>query len=78
MRNRNFAGRNGSGSDGTRTRVIRQFDPATVKEFMGHSKLTTTERYLHARPRRGDAARMTQAFSADEAFDGVAPSADPA
>jgi hypothetical protein len=45
---------------------------ATVKEFMGHAKLTTTERYLHARPRRDDAAGMTQAFSADEASDGVA------
>jgi integrase len=49
--------------------VIREFDPASVKAFMGHAKITTTERYLHARPRRTDAARMTKAFGseADEA-----------
>jgi integrase len=50
------------------TLVIREFDPATVKEFMGHAKLSTTERYLHARPRRGDAARLTRAFADDEPF----------
>lgn len=33
---------------------------------MGHTKLSTTERYLHARPRRGDAARLTRAFAGDE------------
>lgn len=48
------------------TLVIREFDPATVKEFMGHAKLSTTERYLHARARRGDAARLTHAFNGDE------------
>ena len=42
--------------------VIREFDPVSVKDFMGHSKITTTERYLHARPRRTDAARLTKAF----------------
>jgi integrase len=45
--------------------VIRQFDPVAVKAFMGHSKITTTERYLHARPRRTDAARLTKAFGRD-------------
>ena len=29
--------------------VIREFDLASVKDFMGHAKITTTERYLHAR-----------------------------
>ena len=47
--------------------VIREFDPASVKAFMGHAKITTTERYLHARPRRTDAARMTKAFSSEVA-----------
>jgi integrase len=42
--------------------VIREFDPAAVKAFMGHAKITTTERYLHARSRRTDAARLTKAF----------------
>ncbi len=30
--------------------AIRRFDLVAVKEMMGHSKLTTTERYLHSRP----------------------------
>jgi hypothetical protein len=30
--------------------------------MMGHSKLTTTERYLHARPRPTDAAKLTDLF----------------
>ena len=54
------------------TLVIREFDPATVKEFMGHAKLSTTERYLHAKPRRGDAARLTRAFSGDDPLDSLA------
>jgi RNA polymerase sigma-70 factor (ECF subfamily) len=29
---------------------MRGLDPATVRTLMGHSKITTTERYLHARP----------------------------
>lgn len=48
--------------------VIREFDPVAVKDFMGHSKITTTERYLHARSRRTDAARMTKAFAGVEAI----------
>jgi hypothetical protein len=32
---------------------------------MGHAKITTTERYLDARSRRTDAARMTKAFAGD-------------
>jgi integrase len=45
--------------------VIREFDPVAVKDFMGHAKITTTERYLHARSRRTDAARMTKAFAGE-------------
>jgi hypothetical protein len=37
-----------------------------VKEMMGHSKLTTTERYLHSRPRPTDAATLTAIFSGEE------------
>jgi hypothetical protein len=29
---------------------------------MGHSRLTTTERHLHSKPRPADAAKLTQAF----------------
>ncbi len=42
--------------------AIREFDVVAVKEMMGHSKLTTTERYLHSRPRKDDAAKLTSAF----------------
>jgi integrase len=42
--------------------AIRRFDLVSVKEMMGHSKLTTTERYLHARPRPDDAAKLTDLF----------------
>ena len=51
--------------------VIREFDPVAVKDFMGHSKITTTERYLHARSRRTDAARLTRAFGSSELADEV-------
>ena len=45
--------------------MILEFDPVSVKDFMGHGNVTTTERYLHARSRRTDAARMTKAFAGD-------------
>ncbi|MBS1888134.1 MAG: site-specific integrase [Actinobacteria bacterium] len=46
--------------------AIRRFDLVAVKEMMGHSKLTTTERYLHSRPRPTDAATLTAIFSEGE------------
>jgi len=46
--------------------AIRRFDLVSVKEMMGHSKLTTTERYLHARPRPDDAAKLTDLFKIDD------------
>ncbi len=46
--------------------AIRRFDLVAVKEMMGHSKLTTTERYLHSRPRPTDAATLTEIFSEGE------------
>jgi integrase len=35
-----------------------------VKAAMGNSRITTTERYLHARPATEEAARFTKAFGA--------------
>jgi integrase len=42
--------------------AIQQFDLVSVKDMMGHSKLTTTERYLHSKPRPDDAAKLTRIF----------------
>ena len=42
--------------------AIQQFDLVSVKDMMGHSKLSTTERYLHSKPRPEDAAKLTRIF----------------
>lgn len=46
--------------------AIRRFDIRAVKEMMGHASLTTTERYLHSKPRPGDSAKLTSIFAAEE------------
>ena len=38
-------------------------DLVTIKEMMGHSALSTTGRYLHARPASEQAARFTRVFA---------------
>ncbi len=43
--------------------MVREVDTATLKAWMGHAKLTTTERYLHAKPRYSDVARLNRAFT---------------
>jgi integrase len=45
--------------------VVREVDTATLKAWMGHAKLTTTERYLHSKPRHTDVARLDRPFSGD-------------
>lgn len=44
--------------------AVREVATVTLKEWMGHAKLATTERYLHAKPRLDDAARLDRAFFA--------------
>ena len=43
--------------------VAAGIDLASVKDAMGHSRITTTERYLHARPATERAALFTAAFT---------------
>ena len=45
--------------------VAGGIDLVSVKDAMGHSQLSTTSRYLHARPARERAAAFTAAFGAD-------------
>jgi integrase len=55
--------RHGAGS-----MAARNNDAVFVKEFLGHSRMSTTERYMHAKARPQDVARLNAAF-------GVAPTA---
>lgn len=47
--------------------VVRELDTATLKAWMGHAQLATTERYLHAKPRHSDVARLDRAFGGGSA-----------
>jgi integrase len=43
--------------------AILKLDPYSVQSYMGHKHYSTTQRYLHHKPRREDAARLAEAFS---------------
>jgi integrase len=51
--------------------VAAGIDTVTVKAAMGHERITTTERYLHARPATQQAAAFTAAFSSKRPTDQV-------
>ena len=48
-------------------------DLVSIKDAMGHSQLTTTSRYLHARPATERAAAFTAAFGGSAAHGSVSP-----
>jgi integrase len=50
-------------------------DLASVKAAMGHSRITTTERYLHARSASEMVGRFTRALAPSEPTPAVAPEA---
>lgn len=47
--------------------VARQTDAVFVQHFLGHAKLSTTERYMHAKVRREDIDRLSLAFASTRA-----------
>jgi integrase len=42
--------------------AITVLDPYAVQSYMGHQHYSTTQRYLHHKPRREDAAALQEAF----------------
>jgi integrase len=47
--------------------VARHTDAVFVQHFLGHSKMATTERYMHAKARREDVDRLNLAFGGSAA-----------
>jgi integrase len=54
------------------TAAITKLDPYAVQSYMGHQHYSTTQRYLHHKPRREDAAALAEAFGGNGVADGVA------
>lgn len=48
------------------TAAIKTLDPYAVQSYMGHQHYSTTQRYLHHRPRREDAAALAEAFGSEQ------------
>ncbi len=47
-------------------------DPYAVQSYMGHQHYSTTQRYLHHKPRREDAAALQEAFASANGSNGGA------
>jgi integrase len=51
--------------------VARHADARWVQAFLGHSKLTTTERYVHPKARPQDIAMLNHAFASEPSDAGI-------
>jgi integrase len=60
------------------TAAITMLDPYSVQSYMGHSHYSTTQRYLHHKPRREDAAALQEAFGGNRTASHTANSEDAA
>jgi integrase len=56
--------------------IARTADPVFVRDFLGHSKLTTTDRYLSAKLRPEELDRLDRAFAPQSAPDPIDRSND--
>ena len=55
--------------------AITKLDPYAVQTYMGHQHYSTTQRYLHHKPRPQDAAALHEAFGGDVISERSDPSA---
>ncbi len=54
---------------GARSLVARHTDAVFVQHFLGHAKLATTERYMHAKARAEDIDKLNLAFGIDQSVE---------
>jgi hypothetical protein len=56
--------------------AITKLDPYSVQSYMGHQHYSTTQRYLHHKPRPQDAAALHEAFGGEDVSPGRVPNRD--